>query len=247
VNTASQLINGGSTQDRRLDRVKMVDLRSLNFPISDALLVTEMKARSYTWSTTHVLDQGSEGACVGFGCSCELIARPAVEQGISNNFARLIYFEAQKKDPWPGGAYPGASPVYEGSSVLAGMQVLKEAGYIGEYRWAFDIHDLYLAVGYKGPAVIGVDWYEGMFSPDANGYIHPTGQIKGGHCVCIVGVKIVRDKFGVIDMLRSYFTIQNSWGTDWGMNGLCRITFVEMLILWPGGDFAIPLLRRKIK
>jgi hypothetical protein len=144
----------------------------------------------------------------------------------------------------------GNSPFYEGTSVLAGAQVVKAAGYIHEYRWALTIEDLVTAVGYHGPAVIGVDWYEGMFATDADGFIHPTGRLMGGHCVCIVGVKAVRGADGKLDPLRSYFLIHNSWGAAWGIEdhdvgGRCKLTVAEMLVLWPGGDFVIPIGRVK--
>jgi len=31
----------------------------------------------------------------------------------------------------------------------------------------------------KGPVVIGSNWYNGMFNPDANSYVKPTGGIAG--------------------------------------------------------------------
>lgn len=240
------LRNGQSTWDPRLDRVRAVDVRSLNYLVRDTFETT-LAPRSFTWRLPLWLDQGREGACVGFGWAHELAAMPAMVEGITNIFAReKIYWPAQQIDPWPGGAYPGASPIYEGTSVLAGAQVVQRMGYIGEYRWALDLQDLILAVGYKGPAVIGVDWYEGMLDTDAAGYVHPTGQIVGGHCLIIHGVRIIKRADGSINHYKSYFTLHNSWGSSWGVNGRARITFAEMLKLWPGGDFCIPMNRVKV-
>jgi hypothetical protein len=63
------------------------------------------------------LDQGKEGACVGFAWSHELAAYP-VRVEVDDEFARSkIYAEAQKIDEWPGEAY-------HGTSVLAGAKVV---------------------------------------------------------------------------------------------------------------------------
>jgi intein/homing endonuclease len=177
--------------------------------------------------------------CVGHGFAHELIARPSVVDGIDSNFAvEKIYWEAQKIDQWAGGSYPGARPQYEGTSVLAGAKVVQKLGYVKEYRWAFGLDDLIMAVGYKGPAVIGVNWYEGMQDTDSDGYISPQGYFQGGHCVLVKGVNI---KDG-------YFTIHNSWGEDWGVKGDCRITFSDMdYLLNQDGEACIPLSRSNKK
>lgn len=241
------LRNGQCTEDPRLDRVRQVDLRSLDFPATPILqLAGAYEPRSYTWRLETWLDQGSEGACVGFGWAHELAARPGVVSGVSDAFAReRVYWEAQRIDEWDGGSYPDASPVYEGTSVLAGAKVVTAAGYIHEYRWALEPLELVLAVGYHGPVVIGVDWYADMMDVDADGFIHANGKIVGGHCVCIPAVRVVRDSTGALDPLKSYFTIHNSWGPSWGVNGRCHIALVDIMKLWPGGDFCIPVGRIK--
>jgi hypothetical protein len=237
------LKSGEWTSDVRLDRTKQVDLRSLNYSVSDVLTAAQ-QPRSFTWFVDERLDQGHEGACVGFGVSLELAAQPVEVSGVTNEFARQLYWSAQQLDGQPGGSYPGATPVYEGTSTLAGMQAARAAGYITSYRWALNLDDLVLAVGYQGPAVIGIDWYEPMFHPDANGFVHPTGKIAGGHCICIIGVQVETDAHGAVDPVASYFLLQNSWGPTWGIDGRCKVSFVDMAVLFPGGDFAIPMGRR---
>lgn len=245
-NNVVRLKNGQFTNDPRLDRVRHVDIRSLNYSVRKVLpREAYRKPRSYTWKVEPRLDQGSEGACVGFGFAHELAARPAVV-AVDAKFAREeIYWEAQKIDEWPGGSYPGAKPVSEGSSVLAGAKVLKKDGYYDEYRWALKFDDLIAAVGYKGPVVIGVDWYTGMFEPDGAGFIHPTGKIEGGHCTLMYQVRINKKSNGSVNFDTSYFGIHNSWGPGWGEQGRCKISFTEVMILWPGGDFCIPVGRHK--
>lgn len=248
------ILKGGQVAfDPRLGRVREVDIRNLNYPVLARLEAETLhKPRSYTWRIDERLDQGAEGSCVGHAWAHELAARPAEVENITHEFAKeKIYWEAQKEDEWEGGAYPNSSPFYEGTSVRAGGVILKRLGLISEFRWAFHMHEFIAAVAYKGPGVIGVDWYAGMFQVDANGFIHPTGYIGGGHCVAVVAVKIyLKDPaagwtYDNIDWLRSYFVILNSWGREWGVNGMCKITLIEFLKLWPGGDFAIPIGRTK--
>jgi hypothetical protein len=164
----------------------------------------------------------------------ELVARPAVIEDVSTEKAREVYYEAQKIDPWAGGAYPGASPHYEGTSVLAGISILKQMGYIDEYRWAFGLDDLILAVGYKGPAILGVPWYEGMLEPWSCGHIHTSGSIIGGHAILCKGVN-VNDRT---------FTLHNSWGEAWGDGGDALIMWDDMdKLLHEQGEAVIPMRR----
>ena len=229
-----QLKNGTFTQDKRLDRLVQFDERSRAFPIRT--LVQDKPLRSYTWALPTYLDQGYEGACVGFSWSHELAARPAPVAGITNETARQTYFQAQQLDDWAGGAYPGARPFYEGTSVLAGAKAVQAQGKIKEYRWAFGLNDVLLAVGYAGPGVLGCWWFEGMMNPDKNGFIKPTGEAVGGHAICVRGVNVKTKTV----------RLSNSWGKSWGKDGDCFMTFDDFeKILLDEGEFCIPVGRTK--
>ncbi|RLI65907.1 MAG: hypothetical protein DRO67_02020 [Candidatus Asgardarchaeum californiense] len=217
-----------------LGRRVQFDERSRNFPIRE--LVKMKRPRSYTWRCNSYLDQGSDGACVGFGVSHELIARPAEAKGITYDYAMELYWEAQKIDPWEGGAYDGAEPFYEGTSVLAGVKAAQRDGWFDEYRWAFGLNDLILGVGYNGPAVIGVNWYEGMMDTDKHGYIKPTGRALGGHCILCNAINVKKKRF----------TLHNSWGINWGNNGECYISFHDMdTLLYNNGEAVFFLHRHR--
>ncbi len=213
-----KLKNGKTTKDPRLDRIPHFDRRSRKFPIRE--LIPEKKPRSYTWRCSTVLDQGNEGSCVGHGFAHELLARPAEASPkmVNHEYARMIYFGAQKRDPWPGGAYPGARPKYEGTDVLSGVQEVQALGWCESYRWGFSLDDLILGVGYNGPAVMGLNWLTGMMDTDSNGFIHATGGTEGGHCVTVMAVTVPKKRF----------TIINSWSRDWGMQGFCYVTYDDM-------------------
>lgn len=223
------------TEDPRLDRLKQFDERSRLFRAAEG--IEQYPLRSYSWNKTIWLDQGAEGACVGFGCTHELAARPVVVPGLTNHFAREeVYWEAQKIDPWEGGSYPGAQPTYEGSSVLAGVKVLQARGFLSEYRWAFGEEDLARTIGYRGPVVLGLNWYEGMFDADGDGFIHVDGGLAGGHCILAAGFSLKLDAY----------RLDNSWGIEWGVNGSCYLSRSDMSrLLAEDGEACIFVKRGK--
>jgi hypothetical protein len=140
------LKDGSEINDPRVDRIVRFDERSRGFSILQDIPVVRPKTK--TWKNTKVLDQGKEGACVGFGCCHALLTNPNITtENIGNRYAKeLVYWEAQKIDQWPGGSYPGANPKYSGTSVLAGLKVLKNKGFISEYKWSFSLNELVIGV-----------------------------------------------------------------------------------------------------
>jgi hypothetical protein len=106
-------------------------------------------------------DQGMEGACVGFAWSrcMSLLNR-------TRYAARPFYLEVQRGDPWPGGAYEGADPFYEGTSTRHGGDVLRTRGHMRQrgqrvgawdagqgieaVRWATSVEQVMAALGRSG-------------------------------------------------------------------------------------------------
>lgn len=104
-----------------------------------------------TWLWWVRYDQGSEGACVGFGASrmMSILNRRRYD-------ARWLYLEAQKVDEWPGEAYSG-------TSVRAALDVLRSVGHkrvhgfrlwepeldqgIAANRWATTVDDVLASLG----------------------------------------------------------------------------------------------------
>jgi hypothetical protein len=226
--------NDIEVEDIRLARVPEFDERSRGFSIGTA--VAAKKPRSYTWRCNEFYDQGREGACVAYALGHELVARPAEVLGTINDkwLVQKVYWEAQRNDPWAGGSYPGATPFYEGTSVLAGVKVLHKMKLFESYRWAFTFNDLILGLGHNGPAVLGLNWYEGMFATDSKGFIRPTGKILGGHAVLARGVNVSNQTV----------TIRNSWGKSWGKGGDCYITFADLERLMKERGEAVFLQKR---
>lgn len=227
------------SNDPRLDRRPEFDPKSRNFPIRTLLTEEQLLTpRSYTWSLplnlqANPLDQGREGACVGFYGANELAARPVPDANITNDIALLLYREAQKVDEWAG-------ENYDGTSGLGLMRVMAAWGLITEYRWAFDIMDLVRAIGYKGPAGLGIAWYTGMFRPDIEGRLHVTGQLEGYHQ--ILANRVTSEVYSVISKRRRIY-LWNSWGkvSGWPIGWLTWDDAERLL--HEQGDAVIPLKR----
>lgn len=211
-------------------RLPEFDGRSRNYPIR-SLLGAPRPPVTAIWDCDQVLDQGQEGACVGFSWSHDLIAAPEEVPNIDNTFARQIYHRAQQLDEWPG-------EDYEGTSVLAGAKATTESGWLIEYRWAFSLEDILETLSYHGPVIFGVNWYSGMVNPDGQNVIHPTGSIVGGHA--IMGRGLIVETEQVI--------LHNSWGSDWGVNGTCRISWGDLWrLMSEDGECCVPVVRTQVE
>lgn len=226
--------------ERVLDWIPVYDKRSKKYPVS-TILPREQELKYTIWETGPIIDQGSEGACVGFGWTAETLAGPIrvdlrdIQHDVPRDptsFAHHVYKEAQKIDQWPG-------EDYSGTSVLAGAKVMMKLGVLHEYRWAFNSSDIIGTLMAHGPVVLGVNWYSGMYrAPD--GKLSIFGNKVGGHCILAVGYNPSSDKF---DGKETIF-LQNSWGNSWGINGIAEMTVEDLnRLISEGGEACVPLAR----
>lgn len=231
-----RLKGGYSTTDRRLDRVPQFDARSRLYAVR-AIVPAALRSRS--WPCAVQLDQGQDGACVGFSWSHELAAQPVVVQGVSDEFARAVYHDAQLRDEWPG-------EDYEGTSVLGGAKAITDRGYMTEYRWAFGIDDVLKSISTLGPGIAGTNWLESMFDPDENGLLEVSGDVAGGHAYLVRGLILSGVIPGTAHRVgEPLLRIRNSWG-DWGVDGdaFIRASDFEKL-LGDQGEFCVPVRRSR--
>lgn len=226
--------------ERVLDWVGRFDPASKNFPVRGAAAVPP-RIKKRQWTPGKTLDQGREGACVGFGWTHEALSSPtrvdlnrmkAVVPREPTQFASFFYKTAQKNDDWAG-------ENYEGTSVLAGAKTMVQLGLLREYRWAYSVSDVILGLN-RGPVVLGTEWREGMYEAPG-GALKAVGDVVGGHCYLAIGYDLngVKELDGQPGVM-----IQNSWGLDWGINGLAWMTIPDLSSLIKNdGEACVPWIR----
>jgi len=192
------------------DPVRLLFHNVLDLPVGNKT-VAELEPRSYSWFTPFHLNQGNQGACVPHGDVHEALARPVpvdfrmlplpqwasraqfaqsrhgTNQEVAQQFAFDAYDWCRDNDEWPGHDY-------EGTSSAAGAKMMVNAGLITEYRWAETVKDFMTAISRHGPGCFAVDWYTGMMEPDSDGFIHPTGQVEGGHQIMCSAIAMKKFK-----------------------------------------------------
>lgn len=227
-------------KQRVLDWVSQHDPESLDYPIRATFGPREQPI-NITWRTPLPLDQGYEGACVGFAWTGEALTTPVavdltrVDGSLTeepNDFARLLYRDAQRLDEWAG-------ENYEGTSVLAGAKVMKNLGLLREYRWAFGTRDIALALSTTGPVVLGIPWLSGMYEAP-KGILAPGGDVVGGHAILAHAYRTP----GRIFETEAAFGLLNSWGPYWGNGGKAWIRESHLAeLLADQGEACVPVRR----
>jgi hypothetical protein len=234
--------------ERALDWRSFHDERSLDYPVREVLPPTVPRRKRSWQAHKQRLDQGREGACVGFGWTAELQAQPSVVGGpggqiagqTAQYFATWVYRQAQQVDDWPG-------EDYEGTSVLAGAKVVQGQGFIDQYRWAFSIDDVLDALVEIGPVVLGIPWFESMYETRPSGLVEVDGRLVGGHCITLTGYH-PRMRLRGEGWTRRFEVCRwrNSWGEMYGRKGDGYILVEDLeRLLWGryGGEACIPIDR----
>lgn len=175
------------------------------------------------WADTEpVLDQGNTPHCVGFAAAQWGNTLP-VDDKWTNADGDALYQECKVIDGEPGQE--------NGSSVHSAAKALQNRGRLTTYAWATTTAAVAQFIHDHGPVDLGIDWTNGMFTPDGNGYISPAdGQLAGGHSLVAVGH----------DPAHDVFTLRNSWGDGWGDHGCARITAADLQKLLDGLDPQYP-------
>jgi C1A family cysteine protease len=87
-----------------------------------------------------------------------------------------------------------------------------------EYRRLNSLTQIRDSVFVGCPVVAGFTLYDSFYNVDSTGIVSmpkDSESVIGGHCMLIVGY----------DDLNCRFTVVNSWGQEWGNNGICYIPY----------------------
>jgi hypothetical protein len=207
---------------------------------------TRISLSSYKVKKIPILDQGTEGACTGFGLATVanylLTCRRLYPDRIPVS-ARMLYELARRYDEWPG-------ENYSGSSARGAMKAWHKHGVCAEEVWPYVTSDgsldhglteartadamrrplgAYFRVNHKDLVAMHsalaevrilyatATVHRGWGRVNAKGQIPYTDEVLGGHAFAIVAY----DEHG--------FWIQNSWGEDWGLGGFACISYDDWL------------------
>lgn len=222
------------------------DPRSIPYGIR--MLVPEQpeadKAQFWFIPKTLPINQLAEGACVGFGWAGELAVHP-IEIPVWNGFAKGLYQGAVNIDKAEGRFFE------DGATIIAGAKAAKKAGHISGYHACFGMKEFTDALRVKGPVVLGIPWYDGMYQTEESGLIRVSGALAGGHCLLATGYipKSIMYKRAVTraDQMAqalvkafgtSLYQVLNSWGPDFGLNGVgyVREPDMERLLIQEKGE-----------
>lgn len=135
--------------------------------------------------------------------------------------------------------FPGEFPAQDtGSSGLAAGKVLLERKLIGRYEHAFNLQAALTAL-LAGPIIIGVNWYDSMDRPGADGLVtvSPGAQVRGGHEMEVSELLLAEDgNYSGTDRIR----LPQSWGTGFGDKGWIQMTIDTLArLLSEDGDATI--------
>jgi cathepsin B len=212
-------------------------VESLNTAIPD-----QFDSRTQWPTCVHkVLDQGDCGSCWAFGSTESLSDRfcissngtvnvmLSVEELVSCNdegieacrggdpFTAYVYtsewgLPIDSCFPYTAGDN-GTVPPCRDSCVNQSQPYQPYYSQVSTIRWHATEEGIQSSVITEGPVVACFSVYRDFFSYSSGVYVYASGDYVGGHCVKIVGWGI-DSKSGL-----NYWIVQNSWGTDWGLQG----------------------------
>lgn len=206
--------------DHGLGRCLAIDELDRGFPLQALLSLVEparLELTSRYWNAQGWWgDQGQTSECVAYAWTHWLEDGPVTHSGPAPMvLPNDIYNQARRVDEWDGEGY-------DGTSVRAGVKVLQTLGLVDSYWWATTAEEIAHTVLTSGPVVVGTEWSESMFSPNASGLVKfDPLSIVGGHAWLINGYNVKR----------KMFRAKNSWGREWGKKGYFSISFDDIQIL----------------
>lgn len=176
------------------------------------------------WPTfAEVMDQANIGSCT---CDTGIEAVYAAPICPSADYrwpaytrdqdgAYRMYARVTAEDDYPGTfTYPPPGGQDTGSDGLTVAKVLKEAGMVSGYLWAFTPDEAVGALAKSG-VMTGIPWYNSMFDAGSDGQItyRQDSGLAGGHEVYVWG------HLPAVGNTPARVKFRNHWTRSWGDNG----------------------------
>jgi hypothetical protein len=225
-------------------RADTLDFRDKMFVPTLVEVPSGIDLDTYLGRKVPILDQGTEGACTGFGLATVVNYLLRVRKHIPERVCvspRLLYEMAKRYDEWPGEGY-------EGSSARGAMKGWHKHGICEEQCWPYadgdrdeklygrrwtdalrrplgayyrvnhrDLIAMHCAIAEVGILYATASVHTGWNRVKQDGIIRQSPDLIGGHAFAIVAY----DERG--------FWLQNSWGTAWGREGLGHLSYDDWL------------------
>jgi hypothetical protein len=219
--------------DPRLGRHVRHDSRSLRYRFVSATPAARLASVRHQVNVP-ILDQGNIGSCTGHAgtavCGGEaywpLLHDQLTGDALADHrWALALYGDATRLDPYQGSWEPDDT----GSDGLSIAKVLQSRGLVSGYQHATTLDDALGALALR-PVMVGTSWLNGMFDPAADGRLHVTGAVAGGHEYCL----------DELDAERERVWVRNSWGPTWGLEGRAWMTWADLgRLLADSGDVTV--------
>lgn len=182
-----------------------------------------------------VPNSGLEAVATGAVWAAIVNAADVAKPALTEDQAVDWYTKVTRLDPFAGEFRPDDT----GSNGLTMAKLLKSLDLIGGYLHATSLEGGLTALhgDEDTPGVgflTGITWKTGCDEPDAEGIIHWTGQVRGGHEL------YVRE----YDAERGLVWLDNHWSEDWGIRGRAAMPAEEFAAaVRDDGDITVLLPR----
>lgn len=220
-----------------------IDFRDTIFIPTLVRVPAKSDLQAYRKFKIPILDQGSEGACTGFGLAtvANYLLRARGQNPTADEVsAWMLYAMAKRYDEWPGENYNGSSArgamkgwfkhglcayaLWKERDPDPTLEEKRSADALARPLGAYfrvnhkDLVSMHAAISETGILYATArvhDGWQAVKSGDENIEYRPG--VIGGHAFAIVGF----DRRG--------FWIQNSWGDKWGTGGLANLSYADWL------------------
>jgi hypothetical protein len=229
-------------------RPDTLDFRDRMFEPTLIEVQAERSLDEYRASAVPILDQGTEGACTGFGLATVVhyLLRTRDNRRDEDQVSpRMLYTMARRYDEWPG-------EKYSGSSARGAMKGWHKHGVCARGHWVYDrklekqnrklysqryeealrrplgayfrvnhkdIVAMHAAITEVGILYATSQVHEGWQNVGADGNIHWAPEAR------IIG----GHAYAIVAYDAQGFWIQNSWADDWGKEGFAQISYDDWL------------------